>query len=57
MSLSCGSTWPITTIEVWRMEKVHPKKMDIQNVQESHFSGKQRSDHSHCPDYFHVSCC
>jgi hypothetical protein len=48
MSWSIESTWPITTMEVWRKENVRPKPMDIQNVQESHFSGKHRSDRSQC---------
>jgi hypothetical protein len=37
-------------------EEKKKKTMDIQNVQESHFSGKQRSDCSHCPNYFHIFC-
>ena len=52
MSWSIGSTWPVTTMEVWRMENIRPKPMNIQNVQELHFSGKHRSDRSHCPNYY-----
>jgi len=38
MSWLCGSAWPVTLMEIWRMEKVHPKPVDIPDVQESsHF--------------------